>query len=477
MRRPSGLLAALCLFFSAGLPLAAAADPLSPAAATLAAYLRLDNSNPPGNERTGAEFLARELRAAGVEPRLLVSPAGRANLYARLPATAALPGPPGGAIVLLHHIDTVAAGEGWRYPPFAGEVHDAELWGRGAIDAKGLGIAHLMAFLELARSPQPRHRDVLFVAAADEEAGGGEGISWLLGAHPELFSHVAAVLNEGGVNKAVAGRALYWGIEVDQKRPLWLEVRAAGRGGHASAASPESATHRLISGLSRLVAAPRAWRVTPAAEAFLAGLSGFDPQARKALAELRSWKGRAPQEADEAASAEGGRRTFPLAGFESLLTDTLQVTTLAGSRQINVVAGEARAGVDVRLLPDSDEKRFVGEVERRLGPGFEVEVLLSAPAAAPSPTTGALYRTLASELAREGGAPVVPAFIPAFTDSRVFRARGIAAYGVSPFALDGLTLRTVHAPDERIPLAVFDRGVATMNRIVRALASLDSTNP
>lgn len=451
----------------APLRLAAAPDPLSPGAATLAAYLRLDTSNPPGNERAGVELLASELRAAGVEPQILLSPAGRASLYARLPATAVDPGASAGAIVLLHHIDTVAAGEGWLHPPFAGEVHGGELWGRGAIDAKGLGVAHLMAFLELARSPQPRHRAVVFLAAADEEAGGGEGISWLLGAHPELFTHVAAVLNEGGVNKAVAGRALYWGIEVDQKRPLWLEVRASGRGGHASAANPQSATHRLVDGLARLIAAPRPWRVTPAAEAFLAGLAGFDPQARKALAELRATASRGSDE----------RPALPLAGFESLLTDTLQVTTLSGSRQINVVAGEARAGVDIRLLPDSDERLVVGEVERRLGPGLEVEVLLSAPAAAPSPSSGALYRTLAGALAGDGGAPVVPAFIPAFTDSRGFRARGIAAYGVSPFALDGLTLRTVHAPDERIPLAVFDRGVATMSRIVRALASLPSTEP
>lgn len=473
MRRLAELFAALCLLFA---PLRlAAAEPLSPGATTLAAYLRLDTSNPPGNERAGAELLAQELRAAGVEPRILLSPGGRANLFAQLPATVATPGAPAGAIVLLHHIDTVAAGDGWQHPPFAGEVHGGELWGRGAIDAKGLGVAHLMAFLELARSPLPRHRAVIFLAAADEEAGGGEGISWLLRAHPELFTQIAAVLNEGGVNKAVAGRALYWGVEVDQKRPLWLSVRAAGRGGHASAANPQSATHRLVDGLARLIATPRPWRVTPAAEAFLVGLAGFDPQARKALAEARARAARASKAPGGVSSAGDGGRA--LAGFESLLTDTLQVTTLAGSRQINVVAGEARAGVDIRLLPDSDESLFVAETLRQLGPGLEVEVLLSAPAAAPSPSSGALYRTLAGALAGDGGAPVVPAFIPAFTDSRAFRARGIAAYGVSPFALDGLTLRTVHAPDERIPLAVFDQGVATMSRIVRALATLPSTAP
>lgn len=440
--------------------------PLSPAASRLAAYLAVDTTNPPGNEHAGVEVLAGMLRNAGIASQILVSPQGRANLYAVLPATTATPASPQpGAILLLHHIDTVPPGEGWRFPPHTGEVHEGELWGRGAIDAKGLGIAHLEALLDLAREAQPRRRPVIFLAVADEEAGGAEGTGWLLAAHPELFANVGLVLNEGGVNKAVAGRALYWGIEVDQKRPLWLEVRAAGRPGHASGANPESATHRLIAGLARLVAAPRAWRVTPAAEAFLTALARFDPQARGALEKLRSL----PAATLPVAGAGGAPAPFPLPGFESLLSDTLQVTTLAGSDRINVVVGEARAGIDVRLLPDTDEKAFLAGLGAILGKELTLNVILTSPAAPASSSTSADYRTLAAALA-QGGTPVVPAFIPAFTDSRYFRARGIAAYGFSPFALDGLTLRTVHAPDERIPLAVFDRGVATMIRAVRALA-------
>lgn len=471
MRRALSLLASIGLFAAPHSATAATAASLSPAAATLADYLRVDTTNPPGNERAGAELLATKLRAAGIEPQIFVSPRGRASLYARLPATnAAPPEIHEGALVLLHHIDTVPAGAGWKYPARSGEVHDGELWGRGAVDAKGLGIAHLMAFLDLARSPEPRRRAVVFLAVADEEAGGAEGAGWLLAAHPELFADAAVVLNEGGVNKAVAGRMLFWGIEVDQKRPLWLEIGAAGRPGHASSANPESATHRLVAGLARLIAAPRPWRVTPAAHDFLAALARFDPQARSGLTELRSLAARGPGTVADSGS-------FPLPGFESLLTDTLQVTTLAGSERINVVAGEARAGIDVRLLPDTDEQAFVGELEKLLGPGLTVQVLLTSRAAKPSSATDPVYRALAAALAFDNSAPVVPAFIAAFTDSRFFRARGIAAYGLSPFALDGLALRTVHAPDERIPLAVLDRGVATMIRAVRALVLADSAAP
>lgn len=433
-------------------PAASASAALSPAAAALADYLRIDTTNPPGNERAGAEWLAGKLHAAGIPSQLFVSPHGRASLYATLPATVASPDKPG-AIVLLHHIDVVPAGDGWQHPPFGGEVHGGELWGRGAIDTKGLGVCQLMAFLDLARSPLPRRRELVLLAVADEEAGGGEGVGWLLAAHPELFANVDAVLNEGGVNKSVGDRMLFWGIEVDQKRPLWLEVAATGRPGHASAANPESATHRLVAGLARLVAAPRPRRLTPAAREFLTALARFDPQARDALADLAS---------------------PALPGLESLLTDTVQITTLAGSDRINVVAGEARAGIDVRLLPDTDAAAFVAGIEKILGPDLAVSVLLTAPAAPPSSATDPVYRTLATALAQGTATPVVPAFIPAFTDSRAFRARGIAAYGVSPFALDALALRTIHAPDERMPLATLERGVETMIRVVRALVVAES---
>jgi acetylornithine deacetylase/succinyl-diaminopimelate desuccinylase-like protein len=359
----------------------------------------------------------------------------------------------------------VPAGEGWRHPPFSGEVHDGELWGRGAIDTKSLGVAHLMAFLDAARSPEPRGRGLVFLAVADEEAGGGQGAAWLLAAHPELFENVAAVLNEGGVNKSVAGRTLYWGIEVNQKRPLWLEASASGRAGHGSAANPESAAHRLVTGLARLLAARPARRFPPAAREFLTALARLDPQARSALATLEAFVKAGP----------GGSQPLPVPGLENLLTDSLQITTLTGSEGINVVAGEARAGIDVRLLPDTDADTYLAELRRLLGPELTLEVRLTSPAAPPSPTSSAVYRALAATLAQSephaspGGVPVLPAFIPAFTDSRHFRARGIAAYGFSPFALDALQLRGIHAPDERIGLAAFERGVVTMTRAVRAL--------
>ena len=193
---PSHTLAAA---LAALLPLAApAAAALSPAAELLAAYVRQDTANPPGNERAAAELLARHLRDAGVATELYVSPRGRASLAARLPATR----PDAPVLVLLHHLDVVPPGAGWSGPAWAGEARDGELWGRGAIDAKSLGVAQLEAFLAARELPE-RRRELLLLAVADEETGGAEGSRFLLESHPGLFARVEAVLNEGGQNRAV----------------------------------------------------------------------------------------------------------------------------------------------------------------------------------------------------------------------------------------------------------------------------------
>ncbi|MGE0638745.1 MAG: M20/M25/M40 family metallo-hydrolase [Thermoanaerobaculia bacterium] len=447
-------------------PAALAAAAPSPESRWLQQYLRFDSSNPPGNEAAAAEWLAARFAERSIAAEILTSPAGRANLVALLPANSTTP-PTGGIaasrerIVLLHHIDVVPAGDrsGWRHDPFAGELAGGSLWGRGAIDAKGLGIAHLAAFLDLA-ARQDRTRDLLFLATADEEAGGREGVGWLFESRPDLFAGVVAVLNEGGTGKSVGGRPLWWGIEVDQKRPLWLAVTARGREGHGSSAEIASASHRLVEGLARVLATAPALRGSPSAVRYLEALGRHDPRAARAAREgARLGAGTPPEELDRSA----------LVGYENLFRDSLQVTTLRGSERINVVPGEARAEIDVRLLPETDERLFLDEIRRRLGAGLELDVMLRSPPATASPTDNAVYRTIAEHLRQE--APVVPAFLPAFTDARYFRTRGIPAYGLSPFTFDALELLTVHAPDERISLAAFDRGVARMKGLVRDLVT------
>ncbi len=447
------LLAALLLLSPSALR---AGDPaLSEAAGWLQQYLRIDTSNPPGNEARAAAFLAGILQRAGIPSRVVATPEGRANLYARLSS----PRSGGRAILLLHHMDVVPPGPGWTVPPFAGLLKGGLLWGRGAVDDKSLGIAQLAAMIDLQRRRAPLDRDVIFLAVADEENGGLRGTGWLLASHPELFQGVEAVIGEGGRSQTGAGgKLLWWGIEVAQKRPLWLEVAASGRGGHGAGLNPESASHQLIQGLARLLAAPPRWKVTAPVRDYC-----------HAIAPLQNDRWRRVFSNIDGVIAPSGPREFLLPGMANLFLDTVQVTVLRGGERINVVPERASALLDIRLLPETDSAAFLADVKSRLGPGFEVKVLVTSPPSPASPASGRLYQALRQALGPAG--PVVPTFIAGFTDSRYFRERGIPAYGVTPFQLSPDDSKGIHGTDERIPVREIDRGVERMRRILALYAA------
>ncbi|HEY4641143.1 MAG TPA: M20/M25/M40 family metallo-hydrolase, partial [Thermoanaerobaculia bacterium] len=184
----------------------------------LLSYLRIDTSNPPGNETSGARFLQQLLIKDGIDAQLIGSDPKRQSVYARL-----VSGSNEKALVLLHHIDVVPAiASEWTKPPFAGIRSNGYLWGRGALDIKSLGIAELMAFVDLKRRHVPLRRDVIYLAVADEELGGVNGCRAILEQHPELFANAGFVLNEGGYNETIVDHVAFWGIEVQAKVPLWL---------------------------------------------------------------------------------------------------------------------------------------------------------------------------------------------------------------------------------------------------------------
>jgi acetylornithine deacetylase/succinyl-diaminopimelate desuccinylase-like protein len=449
-RRARAALAAALLLASA----AGAAEPkLSEAALELREYLRVDTGNPPGKEHVAAAFLAGVLRREGIDSRLFVTPEGRTSLWAELPAA----DPAAGRIVLLHHMDVVEPGPGWSVPPYSGTVRDGSLVGRGALDAKSLGIAQLAAFIDLKRSGARLQHGVVFLATADEESGGGAGTAFLWREHPELFDRVVAVLNEGGNNRRASDRLLWWGVEVTQKRPLWLEVSTSGRAGHASGLQPHSAVHSLVEALARLLALPARWRVSDGARRYLAAVAPLHNDHWRAIF----------THLDESIAPEGPR-TDLLPGLANLFLDSVQVTVVRAGESINSIPAEASARIDIRLLPDTDSAAALARVAQALGREVTVRVLLQAPPSDPSPADGPVFATFSRILG--GEAPVVPSFISGFTDSRYFRERGIPAYGLSPFALAADEQRGIHGPDESIPLAEFDRGVERMKKLLTALA-------
>lgn len=433
-------------------------DPLS----WLASYLKIDTTNPPGNESVAAGFLAQILSAHGVGVRRFISETGRVSLLARVEAEQPSEQP----LVLLHHMDVVPAEEGWNFEPFGAEIWDGRLFGRGAIDSKSLGIAHLVAFLDAHAARQELDRDLWFLATADEETGGIEGLGWIMSRYPELFQDIGAVLTEAGINRAVGGEIVWWGVEVAQKRPLWLRLTTEGRGGHGSTYHPNSPSHTLILGLQRVLDIERPPHLSAPAFAFFRSQLPYLGSAFRKLFDHPDLE--SARRALATARTENRLHSALPPALINQLRDTVQVTGLDNdSTSVNVIPRRATATVDVRLLPDTDDEAFLAEIRDALGPAISVEVLLRAPRvdamARDEPTFVALRAHL------EDSAPVVPMFIAGTTDARYFRERGIPAYGFSPFLLTSVDSIGIHDSDESIPIAIFEEGVERMVDIVREL--------
>ncbi len=420
-------------------------------------YIRIDTVNPPGNEIAGARFLAAILEAEGIPYEMVESAPGRGNLWARLD------GGDAPDLVLLHHIDVVPADPAyWSVGPLSGAVRDGVLYGRGAIDTKGLGIAHLAAFLDLHRSGAPLDRDVIFMATADEEAGGFFGVGWLVEQRPELFADVGYVLNEGGVSAVVDGEVQV-AVEVTQKVPYWLRLTSFGRPGHGSRPREATAVTRLVAALDRLQGHEFEARIVPAVDVYFRGLAPSMPPA---------WRSR--YAAMDAALREPGvpealLREFP--GHYGLTRNTCNITRLGASDKINVVPTEAWAEVDCRLLPDQDPRAFLAELGRVLGRDVAVETQMGFTPAVSSSETG-LFRLL-EEVTRTHfpDATVVPSVTTGFTDSHFLRDLGIVAYGYSPFAIPLEDRAGVHGNDERLSIENIRRGVQVMSDVVRGWAA------
>lgn len=421
-------------------------------------YLRINTTNPPGNETRGAAFFARIFAAEGIPFDTGSSAPGRGNIWARLE------GGSQPALVLLHHMDVVPADpKYWSVDPFAASIKDGYLYGRGALDTKSLGISELMAFLALHRAKVPLDRDVIFVATADEEAGGTYGAGWMAEHHPEVFRGVGFLLNEGGGGEVEGDRKTY-SIEVTQKTPLWLKLTATGRPGHGSTPRVASAVNRLIRALDRLQTYEFEPRIGPAVDAY------FKAQAPAAPPELRA----ALQDMAQAVKDREFLLRLQLEepGAAALTRNTCSITMLAGSPKVNVIPPEASAQLDCRLLPEQDHAAFLRELAMVLDdPGIEIEKVLDFTPAV-SPTETPLWNAIVSVTKQHfPDAIIAPAVSTGFTDSHFFRDLGIVSYGYAPFLTPAADDAGVHGNDERLSVDNVKLGARMMYEIVSAMVS------
>ncbi len=403
-------------------------------------YLRLDTTNPPGNELVTARFLKNLLDRADISNDVYVSSPGRANLLAVLRSDAPKKEPP---LLLLHHMDVVPADpKEWKQDPFGGAEKDGSLWGRGALDTKVTGVLHLMTLLRLKREGVPLNRDVLLLAVADEENGGRWGSQWMVEKHWERM-RPGYVIDEGGFGlKGVFsyGDGVVYACAVDEKKVLGLRVTADGKSGHGSMPNSDNPNDILRRALNRM-------------EQVFIRFGGRPPEV------VRDMERRLPR-----------LRPTPLTN--AVRRNTMTVTSLmAWSGDIqkpkyNMIPEQAVATLDCRLLPTEDEDDFLEKLKKGIDDDrVRVEVIkrTSQRGAGPrdyrSPLLEALEKAVRDN---DPDAAVVPYLLQEATDSRFFRARGALCYGLAPIVLNDEEYLLLHAADERVPLAGLEKALSIM---------------
>lgn len=419
------------------------------APARLSEYIRVDTVNPPGNESRGVEFFARIFEEAGIDFDSAESAPGRGNIWARLK------GGKKPALVLLNHMDVVPADRSyWTSDPHDGAIRDGYINGRGALDMKSLGIAQLQAFLALHESGAALSRDVIFVATADEEAGGALGAGWLAQQRPEIFKNVGYLINEGG-GGSIHGEKIVFSVELTQKVPLWLRLVAHGNPGHGSSPQTETAVTRILRAGDRLARTKFPARVIPAVEAVFEGMAPYqDEPLASRFADIK-------KAVNDAHFMNYLQLIDP--SSHSLLRNTCSLTRLSGSSKINVVPAEASIELDCRLLPDQDPTQFIDELALIINdPNIDIEKIMGFTAAISSSDTP-LYRAIEETLAKHfPDADVIPGVTTGFTDSHFFRDLGITCYGFGPFVIPHTDRRGVHGNNERISVENMTRGTQVM---------------
>jgi len=425
-------------------------------------YLRIDTTNPPGNEARAAAFFQKIFAAEGIENKVFDYAPGRADLWARIPHNTANAKRP---IILLNHMDVVTSDAShWKVPPFSANIVNGSIYGRGAQDMKSEGLAHLMVMVMLKRENVPLDRDVIFLAVSDEEAD-GTGTDWFIAHERDLLGNAEFLINEGGENlREGNGRVRYIGVDVGEKTPLWLHVVAHGQPGHGSRPNADSAPNRLIAALDKILAYPTPFKVLPVVDEFLRDMAPAETperarQFQNIAQALQDKKVQAEIEADES--------------LNYLFRNTIALTMLGGSQQTNVIPPEAWANLDVRLLPGEDPHQFLDTIRRLVNdPNVTIEPQSAEFRVANySPTDTALYNAIREvSAAYFPGSPVAPRLTSGYNETQRYRPLGIHSYGFCPYTATEEEGATEHGNDERIPIEEVRRGFRVLYDVVMTVA-------
>ena len=475
-RRAVSLVALLALSISAGVCIGGAVDPpggidgaavseapaskafnweklTQEATALLSQYIRIDTTNPPGNELGAARMLREKFLADGIPASVWEPMPGRGVVAARFAVSANTPRPSCCSVTWTSCPPTAKQ---WQVPPFSGEVRDGDIWGRGSIDDKGPGVIEMMAMLAIKRAGILLNRDVIFIATGDEEEGGRNGAGWFVEHEKQVFADAGFLLNEGGGITQTPGHHRFYAVSVAEKTPMWLRLTAQGPSGHAAVPPDETAVTHLNAALSKLIAYRPTVHVIDTVRDYFHAVGKLDkgPSEFKNLTiSLRK---------------AAYRKEFLLnPRYNAMVRDTITPTVLGASQKTNVIAPTAYAEIDCRLLPGADPKEFLDGIHQVIGDDtIKVEVLLNFPAIS-SPPRSILMNAINAVAWQDGHDTVIPTMIAGFTDSHYFRSAGLVAYGFVPVELTTAQEHTVHGINERIQVKEVGNGIRRMVELLR----------
>lgn len=402
-------------------------------------YIRIESVNPPANTLAAANLVKGLLEGNGIPVKLYTSgPNGQTNLVARVPGRDRTKKP----LLLLNHLDVVPVDRSaWPVDPFGAIIRDGNLWGRGAMDMKGIGTQQMFALVALKRAGIVPARDIVMLSTADEEMNGTLGIRWMIEHHwDEIASEY--VIDEGGfgTRDILATNKLVFGVAVGEKVTTWLKVRATGTAAHGSQPIPDNANVTLLHALEKAIALP-----------------GGKPN--PVIAEMKRTIG-----------GELAANKYTAA----IQANTASLTTLRSGvgdpPKANVIPSRAEATIDCRLLPGTNVQEFISEMKARINdPRVAIEVLSEPDDPGVSNAQTPLFEAIRKAiLASHPTAAVTPMLVPHGTDSVKLRKKGVIAYGLTPMVLDLGAAGSMHSDQEHIPVAEFHKGIRIFYDVLRS---------
>ena len=433
----------------------------------LSDLIRINTTNPPGNETEAAKYLAETLEKEGFKCELFESTPGRGSIITRIKGTGEKPN-----LLLLSHLDVVAANpKEWSVDPFEGVVKDDFVWGRGALDMKSMTVMEVMVMKLLKRNKMKLKGDVILAATADEEKGGEAGAGWLVRNHPEKIRADYVINEGGGLAIPIEGKNIYT-IQTAEKGILWFKIKAKGRPGHGSV--PGTADNAILR-MNRVVEKLGNYRakmtVVPTVKQFLSQITKENKTVQQALMLLLQ----NPDMGDQILDMLAEKDKAMAEELRARLRMTIAPTIIHGGIKENIIPSECEAVFDCRVLPGQTPTEAMDEIKRLLE-GVDLEKLefetIQANDSSESPANTPLYELIVNVLKEfEPNCSVAPILLTGGTDSRFFRKIGSICYGFQPLRSDmpyGEILKTIHGIDERISIENLVFGTSVLYNVVES---------